>query len=100
MDFKERMDALALDYLYQARAFTPSDDGFVGWVDSQPVAVRAGLYRKGPLHCWAAGSLSFQAWVLTARGVSLADYMVHRLSEQEYVRWVERFATTTLARPY
>ena len=100
MDFKERMDNLALDYLHQSLQFTPSDDEFVGWVNSQPIAVRAGLYREGPASCWARGLLSFQAWVLTARGVSLADYMVHRLSEKEYLRWVERFATTTLARPH
>lgn len=98
MDFNERMDNLALDYLYQAHTFTPTDDEFVGWVDAQPVELRAGLYRKEPAGCWAAGMISFQAWVLTARGLSLADYMVHRLSEKEYLRWVERFATSTLAR--
>jgi len=97
MDFNERMDNLALDYLYQAHAFTPTDDEFVGWVDAQPVEARAGLYRKGPRTCWEAGLLSFQAWVLTARGFSLADYMMHRLSEKEYLHWVELFATTTLA---
>ena len=98
MDFNERMDNLALDYLYQALSHTPTDDKLVGWVDAQPVELRAGLYRKGPAACWAAGLVSFQAWVLTARGLSLADYMVHRLSETEYLRWVERFATPTLAR--
>ena len=98
MDFNERMDNLALDYLYQSQDFTPTDDEFMGWVDAQPVELRAGLYRKGPAACWAAGMISFQAWVITARGLSLADYLVHRLSEKEYLRWVERFATYTLAR--
>jgi len=97
MDFNERMDNLALDYLYQAHRYTPTDDEFVGWVDAKPVELRAGLYRKGPATCWAAGLISFQAWVLTTRGFSLADYMVHRLSKKEYLHWVERFATTTLA---
>ena len=100
MDFNERMDSLALDFLHQSLQLTPTDDEYVGWVDSQPVATRTGLYRKGPTACWAAGVLSFQSWVLTAQGFSLADFMVKRLSEADYLRWVERFATTTLARPY
>lgn len=98
MDFNERMDDLALDYLAQALPLTPTDNEFVGWVDAQPVAVRAGLYRKGPVTCWAEGLLSFQAWVLTVRGYSLDEFMVHRLTPTDYLRWVERFATTTLAR--
>ncbi|MDF7815535.1 MULTISPECIES: hypothetical protein [Hymenobacter] len=100
-DFTQRIDELALDYLHQAVALglTPTDDEFVGWVDAQPLASRPGLYRKGWAHCWAAGLLSFQEWVLLARGMSLADYLVQRLSEKEYLRWVELFATSTLARP-
>lgn len=98
MDFNERMVNLALHYLYHAQTFTPTDDEFVGWVDAQPVELRAGLYRKGPASCWEAGLISFQAWVLTLRGLSLTDYMVHRLSEKEYLRWVERFATSPLTR--
>lgn len=99
-DFTERIDELALDYLHQALApgLTPTEDEFVSWVDAQPLASRPALYRKGWAHCWAAGLLSFQEWVLTARGMSLADFLVHRLSEKEYVRWVDMFATSTLAR--
>lgn len=98
MDFNERMDYLALDYLSQAHRYTPTDNEFEGWVNAQPVELRADFYRKGLATCWAAGLISLQAWVLTARGLSLADYLVHRLSEQDYLRWVERFATATLVR--
>lgn len=99
-DFTERIDELALDYLHQALALglTPTDDEFVGWVDAQPLASRPGLYRKGWAHCWAAGLLSLQEWVLMARGMTFADYLVHRLSEKEYMRWVDMYATSTLAR--
>ena len=100
-DFTQRMDALAQDYLRQALALglVPTDEEFVGWVDAQPLASRPGLYHTGWAHCWATGLPSFQEWVLTARGMSLPDYLVHRLSAKEYVRWVDMFATSTLARP-
>ena len=99
MELLERIDELALTYLHQALQFSPTDDEFVGWVDAQPLASRPGLYRQGPALCWAGGSISFQEWVLTARGMSFADFLVHRVSENDYLRQVDRYATSTLARP-
>ena len=100
MDFNDRLDSLALDYLHQALQFTPTEADYAGWVGAQPEAARAGLSRTGPAACWATGPLSLQAWVLTRRGFSLNAFMVQRLSEADYLRWGKRFAATAGARPY
>lgn len=95
--FNEKVAQLHLEFLNQAADFSPTDEEFVTWVDSYLVAMRPALYKMGPQQCWNTGSASFKAWVLESRGISISDYMVKRLSESEYLRWVERFATPTLA---
>ena len=98
MDFTELICSHSRAYLAQATQYPPTDEDFVGWVDSQPLPGRPLLYQRGPQQCWADGNLSFYAWVLDVRGVSFANYLVQRLSEPDYVRWIDLFATTTLAR--
>ena len=98
MDFTERISLLSLDYLAQALSLTPTDVEFVGWVDHQPLPVRPLLYLAGPAKCWAGHSPSYQASVLESRGVSFVEFLLQRLSEADYLRWVGLFATTTLAR--
>jgi hypothetical protein len=95
--FNEKVAQLHLDFLSQAADFTPTDEEYVAWVDSYLVAMRPALYMMGPQQCWNSGSASFRAWVLETRGISISDYMVKRLTTSEYLRWVERFATPTLA---
>lgn len=96
MPLTGKIAALSLEFLAQAGRFSPTDEEFVSWVDSQPLAVRPLLYLAGPATCWAKQSPSFQAWVLDARGISFADYLVKRLSEKEYLRWVDLFGVATL----
>lgn len=98
MDFTELICKLSLDYLAQSSQLTPTDDDFVGWVDSQPLPGRPLLYQLGAQKCWEFGNLSFQSWVLDARGFSFADYLVHRLTAKDYLHWIDLFGTTTLAR--
>ncbi|TVT36761.1 hypothetical protein FNT36_24930 [Hymenobacter setariae] len=99
-DFTQRISELAQAYLHQALALglAPTDDEFVSWVDAQPLASRPDLYHNGWAHCWATELPSFQEWVLTARGLSLPEYLVRRLSEKEYLRWVDMYGTPTLSR--
>lgn len=97
MSFTAKIVALSLDFLAQALQYTPTDEEFVSWVDSQPLPGRPILYHHGPCDCWQQGNLSLQAWVLESRGFSFANYLVTRLSEAEYLRWIDLFATTTLA---
>lgn len=97
MPLTGKIAALSLAFLAQAQQFSPTDEEFVSWVDNEPLPVRPLLYLAGPQICWEKNSPSFQAWVLESRGISFADYLVNRLSAQEYRRWVELFATSTLA---
>lgn len=97
MPFTARISALSLNFLHQALVLTPTDNEFVSWVDAQPLPVRPLLYLAGPQQCWEKNSPSFQSWVLEARGISFADYLAKRLSERDYLRWVDLFGTTTLA---
>ncbi len=96
MPFAAKIAVLSRLFLEQAADFTPTDNEFVSWVDSQPLPVRPLLYVAGPGKCWAGQSPSFQAWVLDARGISFADYLVKRLGENDYLRWVELFGVATL----
>lgn len=97
MPFTEKICQLHLNFLRQADSCTPTEEEYVSWVDSQLVAVRPVLYMLGPERCWTTGSASFKAWVLEARGISISAYMAQQLNEADYLRWVERFATPTLA---
>jgi hypothetical protein len=97
MPFTERIAKLHLAFLKQADHLSPTDEEFVSWVDSQLVAMRPVLYLLGPQKCWTTGGAGLRAWVLEARGVSISEYMVNHLEEADYLRWVERFATPTLA---
>jgi hypothetical protein len=96
MDFTEKIVQLHLAFLRQAEGITPTDEEFVSWVDSQLVAMRPVLYFLGPQKCWTTGSAGLRAWVLEARGISISEYMVNHLDEPNYLRWVERFAISTL----
>lgn len=96
MPLTGKIAKLSLAFLAQAERFTPTDEDFVSWVDSQPLAVRPLLYLAGPARAWAGQSPSYQAWVLDARGISFADYLAKRLSESEYLRWVDLFGIPTL----
>lgn len=99
-DFTQRIEELAQGYLRQASTLglTPTDEEFVGWVDAQPLASRPSLYYKGWARCWAAELPSLQEWLLTARGMSLPEYLVYRLSEKEYISWVDMYGTPTLSK--
>lgn len=97
MSFIERTAQQHLDFLHLADKLTPTDEDFVSWVDSHAIALRPVLYMAGPERCWLAGKASYKAWVLERRNISITDYMADILSESEYLRWVEMFATNTLA---
>lgn len=95
MPFSQKIAALSLRFLSQASEYSPTDEEFVRWVDSQPLPVRPLLYLAGPEKSWRGNSASFQAWVLEARGISFADYLVKRLCERDYLRWVELYGSAT-----
>jgi hypothetical protein len=95
LEFVERVTIQALAYLQQARAYKPTPEEYIKWVDSHPSAIRVLLLRRGMAACWAGGSPSFQDFILTQRGHSVHDYMAHQLSEADYLRWVNFMDDTT-----
>jgi hypothetical protein len=95
LEFIERVARCSVAYLQQALKLKPTAEEFIGWVDTQPSALRALLLRRGPAACWAGGSPSYQDYVLSQRGYSVHQYMAQQLSECDYLRWIEFIDTTT-----
>jgi hypothetical protein len=94
--FCELIAELCLTYLQKVDKLTPTEEEFVGWVDSHALPVRPILYLSGPAKCWASGNASFKAWVLQERGFLFHDFMANRLCEQDYLRWLDSYTTPTL----
>lgn len=95
LDFMGRVAKYSMDYLQQALELKPTAEEFIGWVDTQPSAVRALLLVRGPAFCWESVSWSYQDYVLSQRGYSLHQYLANHLTEAEYLRWVDFVDTPT-----
>lgn len=85
--FVQRVAEYSVAFLHQALGLLPTAEEFIGWVNTQPLSIRALLLRRGPAACWDGGSLSYQDYVLNQRGYSVHQYMAQQLSAGDYLRW-------------
>jgi hypothetical protein len=95
LDFMGRVAKCSTEYLQQALVLKPTAEEFIGWVDTQPSAVRGLLLSLGPAYCWESVSWSYMDYVLSQRGYSVHQYMANQLSECDYLRWIEFVDTAT-----